>query len=95
LLLPLGPKARPPAGTRAVYGIRPEHLVLDPEGVPFSIEIVEPTGSETHAQGKLGRHPFAGLFRERIDLAPGETIRVAPRPGTVHLFEAASALRIE
>jgi multiple sugar transport system ATP-binding protein len=94
LTLPLEARSAAQAGSAAVYGIRPEHLALDDRGLPFSVEVVEPTGSETQVQGKLGSQPFAGLFRERIDPKPGETIGVAPRAGAIHLFDARSTQRL-
>ena len=94
LILPLGTRWSAQAGNAAVYGIRPEHLVLDGDGLPFAVELVEPTGSETQVQGKLGSQPFTGVFRERIDTKPGETIRVAPQLGAIHIFEAQSGQRL-
>ncbi|HZZ62650.1 MAG TPA: sn-glycerol-3-phosphate ABC transporter ATP-binding protein UgpC [Roseiarcus sp.] len=94
LTLPLGRGSAAQVGSAAICGIRPEHLALDDTGLPLSVEVVEPTGSETQVQGKLGNQPFAGLFRERIDPKPGETIRVAPRAGAIHLFDARSTQRL-
>ena len=94
LILPVDANAAAHAGTQAVYGIRPEHLALDAAGLPFAVEIVEPTGSETQVQGRLGDQPLQGVFRERIDTKPGETIRVLPQPGAIHLFDAQSSRRI-
>jgi multiple sugar transport system ATP-binding protein len=94
LLLPLDPGLAMPVGSPAIYGVRPEHLALDAEGLPFEVELVEPTGSETQVQGKLGQQPLSGVFRERIDMKPGETLRVTPRPGAIHLFDAQSTQRI-
>ena len=74
--------------------IRPEHLALDSAGLPLAVEVVEPTGSETQVQGKLGSQPFFGVFRERIAPKPGETIRVTPQPGAIHLFDAQSSQRL-
>src|SRR5215217_4305856 len=34
-------------GTKAVYGIRPEHLTLDATGIAATVSLVEPMGSET------------------------------------------------
>ncbi|MFM7416032.1 MAG: ABC transporter ATP-binding protein, partial [Alphaproteobacteria bacterium] len=34
-------------GAEVIYGIRPEHLRLDPDGIKTTIQVVEPTGSET------------------------------------------------
>jgi ABC-type sugar transport system ATPase subunit len=63
-----------------------------PAGLPLTVDIVEPTGSESQLQGGLGRHPISGVFRMRIDTKPGETIRVSPEPGAVHLFDAQSSV---
>jgi multiple sugar transport system ATP-binding protein len=94
LILPLDANAAAHVGSSAVYGIRPEHLALDDAGMPFAVELVEPTGSETQVQGKLGDHPMSGVFRERIDTRPGQTIHVAPQPGAIHLFDAQSSQRL-
>jgi multiple sugar transport system ATP-binding protein len=37
---------------------------------------------------------MSGVFRERIDAKPGQTIRVAPQPGAIHLFDAQSSQRL-
>jgi multiple sugar transport system ATP-binding protein len=94
LILPVDANATAHVGSQAVYGIRPEHLALDDAGLPFAVEIVEPTGSETQVMGKLGDQPLQGVFRERIDTKPGQTIRVSPQPGAIHLFDAESTRRI-
>jgi multiple sugar transport system ATP-binding protein len=94
LVLPLDANAAAHVGKAAVYGIRPEHLALDGAGLPFAVELVEPTGSETQVQGKLGGQPLTGVFRERIDTKPGQTIRVSPQPGAIHLFDAATSQRL-
>ena len=94
LILPLDPNAAAHVGSAAVYGIRPEHLALDDAGLPFAVELVEPTGSETQVQGKLGGQPLSGVFRERIETRPGQTIRVSPQPGAIHLFDAVSSRRL-
>ncbi len=94
LILPLDANAAAHVGSAAVYGIRPEHLALDDAGLPFAVELVEPTGSETQVQGKLGGQPLSGVFRERIETRPGQTIRVSPQPGAIHLFDAVSSRRL-
>jgi multiple sugar transport system ATP-binding protein len=94
LLLPLNANVAAHIGNAAVYGIRPEHLALDGAGLPFSVELVEPTGSETQVQGKLGDQHFSGVFRERIDTKPGATIRVSPHSGAIHLFDTQSSRRL-
>ena len=69
-----------------VYGIRPEHLRLDPEGVEAEIVVIEPTGSETQVLMYLAGQQVTGLFRERVAAKPGEMIRIAPQKSMMHLF---------
>ena len=76
------------------YGIRPEHLLLSPEGLEASVRLVEPMGSETQVTMALGDHTLVGVFRERIAARPGETIRVRPDLAAVHLFDAETGNRI-
>ena len=70
------------------YGIRPEHLKLDPNGIEIEVVVLEPTGSETSVLARLGTQTITGIFRERINAAPGEKLRVTPDLALVHLFGA-------
>jgi multiple sugar transport system ATP-binding protein len=82
-VLPLPPRA--PANV-ATYGMRPEHLVLAEDGIPASVTLVEPTGSETQVSMRIGATPVVGAFRERVSARPGDTIRIMPDLSLVHLF---------
>jgi multiple sugar transport system ATP-binding protein len=82
-LLPLPPGA---SSQVATYGIRPEHLMLADDGIPATIVIVEPTGSETQVGMRIGDTPLIGAFRERISGRPGDTLHVKPDLALVHLF---------
>ncbi|MER0238404.1 sn-glycerol-3-phosphate ABC transporter ATP-binding protein UgpC [Fulvimarina sp. MAC8] len=81
------------AGRELVFGMRPEHVHLGGD-VPLTVEVVEPTGSETHVVAKLGETPVTCVFRERISAGPGEEIRVSVDPAAVHLFDAKSGDRV-
>lgn len=70
-----------------IYGIRPEHLLLDPEGIEVDIVVLEPTGSETFVIARLGEQTLSCVFRERISLNPGDTLRVSPITSAIHLFD--------
>ncbi|WIJ26940.1 ABC transporter ATP-binding protein [Devosia sp. RR2S18] len=78
----------------ANYGIRPEHILLVPEGLPATVRLVEPMGSETQVTMTLGEHTMIGVFRERLTARPGETINIMPELSTIHLFDAADGQRI-
>jgi multiple sugar transport system ATP-binding protein len=89
--------AMAPAGTSGkpvVYGIRPEHLALSADGLPAEVIVLEPTGSETQVLMKIGRQQINGVFRERINVAPGSTINVTPDVTKVHLFDRGTGVRL-
>jgi multiple sugar transport system ATP-binding protein len=69
------------------YGIRPEHLLLDPGGFELDIVVLEPTGSETFVIARLGEQTLSCVFRERIGLKPGDKLHVSPVISSIHLFD--------
>ncbi|OAP36333.1 sugar ABC transporter ATP-binding protein [Sinorhizobium glycinis] len=71
-----------------VYGIRPEHLTISETGVPATVVVVEPTGSETHVLVKLGSADANLVLKDRVDLQPGQPVQVAPDRAKLHLFSA-------
>src|SRR5579863_5460186 len=86
--LPAG-TARGNAGQAVVYGVRPEHLIVAPTGgVPVRISVVEPTGADTYVYGEVAGTQICAVFGERYAFTPGETVRLAPKLDTVHLFDA-------
>lgn len=93
LPLPGGSGGNGSDGKPAVYGVRPEHFQLNPSGLPATVHVVEPTGSETQVVAEFAGTSIICAFRERISAKPGETIRIAPDPALVHLFDAATGQR--
>jgi multiple sugar transport system ATP-binding protein len=91
---PLPPAYAGREGAEVVYGIRPEHLRLDPNGIQARIQVVEPTGSETQVILRVGEISVMGAFRERIAANHGEVLSVSPELGLVHLFDKASGQRL-
>jgi multiple sugar transport system ATP-binding protein len=87
VLLPVKPGDQRGSGQPAIYGIRPEHFMLDDSGVSIEVAVVEPTGSETQVLGRLGKQQVVGVFRERVDAKPGASIKVVPDVNNVHLFD--------
>jgi multiple sugar transport system ATP-binding protein len=93
---PLPPRLNGAAGRAAVYGVRPEHLQLSSNGgVSATVQVIEPTGSETQVIARVGPTQIIGAFRERIAAAPGETIRLSTSPALVHLFDAETGQRLD
>ena len=79
----------------AVYGIRPEHLeVDDTSAVQAQVDVVEPMGSDTQVIGRIGGTPITAIFRRRVPVQPGETIRVRAGQEHAHLFDLETELRL-
>lgn len=78
----------------AIYGVRPEHLRIAADGIPATVQLVEPTGSETQVMMKIGNQTMTGAFRERVTARPGEILPVLPDPALVHLFDQQSGQRL-
>ena len=81
-------------GQPVVYGIRPEHLELSDDGMPATIAVIEPTGSETQVMLRMAESDIVAVFRERHDFQPGQTVHLKPRPEFAHIFDSASGARV-
>ncbi|TIM15404.1 MAG: TOBE domain-containing protein, partial [Mesorhizobium sp.] len=91
---PIAASSKVEDGRNVVYGVRPEHLEIHPDGVPAKISVVEPTGSETLVFLRFGEGEMVALFRERHDFKPGDTLYLKPRLDQVHLFDAETGNRL-
>jgi multiple sugar transport system ATP-binding protein len=91
---PLPPAYAGREGAEVVYGIRPEHLRLDPDGIQARLQVVEPTGSETQVTLRIGDVSVMGAFRERIAANHGDVLAVSPDLALVHIFDKATGQRI-
>ncbi|TRC94811.1 sn-glycerol-3-phosphate ABC transporter ATP-binding protein UgpC [Mesorhizobium sp. WSM4303] len=91
---PIAANSKVVEGRSVVYGVRPEHLEIHPDGVPAKISVVEPTGSETLVFLRFGEGEMVALFRERHDFKPGDTLHLKPRLDQVHLFDAETGNRL-
>ncbi|MDG4881246.1 sn-glycerol-3-phosphate ABC transporter ATP-binding protein UgpC [Mesorhizobium sp. WSM4884] len=94
LAFPMPPRITAADGQAVVYGVRPEHLGIHPDGVASTISVVEPTGSETLVFVRFGEGEMVALFRERHDFKPGDTLKLRPRLDHVHLFDAETGKRL-
>ncbi len=81
-------------GQKVTLGVRPEHLVRDEEGHPATVNVVEPTGTETLLFVRYAGGDAIAVVRDRTPFESGQEIRLAPDPEQVHLFDADSGQRI-
>jgi len=83
-------------GQRVLLGMRPEHLRLASEGgIGVRVVVVEPTGADTFVSCEHQGQSVSVLFRERQQFQPGSTIRLAPDPTQLHVFDADSGRRVD
>ena len=93
LRLPL-PDTMASDGQQVIYGIRPEHIGVSDTGIPVSVVVVEPTGSETQIFAKAGGDVIDAIVKDRVHAAPGQQIHFVIDPAHVHLFDATTEARI-
>ena len=88
-----------PAALAAVQGdmevgIRPEHLVLDPQGPLYGqVEVIEPTGAETLLYVSCNHQRLCMLMRQRASCRVGDAIRMA-LAAPVLVFDPATGKRV-
>jgi multiple sugar transport system ATP-binding protein len=97
--IPLGRLVQAAQGARIVAGIRPEHLfVAQPAEMavrlPVTIDLVEPTGAETHVYGKMHGANITVAAAGRSTLLAGMTTNFHLVPEMLHVFDAATGDRL-
>lgn len=95
--MPLPDAPALPDGSRLVYGVRPEHLRLDPDAeIKAEVAITEDTGSETIVLVNYQGKRITVLLRESVDdLNCGDSIGITPISGKAHYFDAKTGRRIQ
>ncbi len=94
---PLARVARAASLESAVLGVRPEDLHLDATGpITAKVVLVELLGHERHLVTRLDDGQLVTVRQGAQDASPrdGEVVRVAARPGTLHLFDPVSGRRV-
>jgi multiple sugar transport system ATP-binding protein len=81
---------------RLVAGIRPEHLTVGDGELTVRVGLVEDVGRDSYIYGQLAGDPgsdvIVGPGREHP--RPGDVIKLGVDPAHLHLFDAASGLRV-
>jgi multiple sugar transport system ATP-binding protein len=95
LVLPVGETSAAP-GQSVEIGIRPEHYRLrsEGEGIPFEVQVIEPTGAETLFFGTIGGAEARCVFRERIAANPGDILHLTADPAHIHVFDQQTGMRL-
>ena len=91
-----GAPASATAGAKVTLGVRPEHIetVTQTPDAAMEVEVIEPTGAETHLYGKIGGNTWCVTTRQRSNLEPGERIALHLPARHIHLFDTESGRRL-
>jgi multiple sugar transport system ATP-binding protein len=93
--LPMPISARASDGQRVLYGMRPEHCLLDGgSGFPADVVVVEPTGADTQLYCRFNGQELTSLVRDRVSCHAGDRISLKPDLARAHLFDADSGVRL-
>ncbi|MEX2940496.1 ABC transporter ATP-binding protein [Serratia fonticola] len=97
LRLPAGLQVQ--AGQKVVYAIRPEQVNVVGESeqhgaLQATITAIENTGSDMQLFCDTGGGAFTSVFKQRLDVREGETVWLQPKLAGIHIFDAASGLRV-
>jgi sn-glycerol 3-phosphate transport system ATP-binding protein len=95
-------------GKRLTIGIRPEHLILDDDGLALVVDLIEPLGSETLVHARLAAPVSRGAERGAggpiviklsghapVEWVEEKRIGVRLDPSQMHVFDAATGRRLE
>jgi multiple sugar transport system ATP-binding protein len=73
-------------GAPVWLGLRPECVTPGPGEIDAVLELAEPLGPETLLHLRVGRTALIGKGPPDWDAGPGTPVRLAVRPGGIHLF---------
>ncbi len=95
------------AGKHATLGVRPEDMDMSTgDGLGLTVDVVEELGADAYiygtpagvqqldADGDGGKKPFLARVDGRRPPKRGESVRLVPKAGHVHLFDAESGNRL-
>ncbi|BAV45657.1 ABC transporter [Mesorhizobium loti] len=82
-------------GDAITIGLRPEHIRLADDGaLQGEVGVVEPLGLSTQFYVKLANQQLCVFAMGRAGVKPGDTVRLAADPVSLHLFDPKSGDRI-
>ena len=94
VVLPVAKAPESARGRALIYGLRPEHMTIAEGGIPANVVVIEPTGSETQMIMRIGGDDITGVFHQRINARPGETVGLSIHAEATYLFDAESGNRL-
>ena len=85
-----------PQGRKLLLGLRPEHTTLaaGEQGFNARVEVVEPTGAETHVSLTVAGSPFLAALRDHVPLGVGDSVKLTGPVQRYYLFDAETELSL-
>jgi multiple sugar transport system ATP-binding protein len=90
LQLPLPADATVRESQPIVLGLRPEHMAVTCEGLPYQVDLTEPLGREILLYGYLGVTPLCVAPGARLDVEAGSKVAVQYDIAKACVFDAAT-----
>ena len=82
-------------GDGLLLGVRPEHVRLGADGIAARVETVEYLGADSIVTCRVGAQLLTARQPGQISLARSSDARLSWDREAVHLFDAASGVRVE
>jgi multiple sugar transport system ATP-binding protein len=92
--LPLPKPIDLPAGEHVTYGVRPQTMTLDPDGVAAKVVLVEPTGEVVEASLSLSGHDITAVLPEDAGLKTGDDVKLKILPERIFVFDVETGDRL-
>jgi multiple sugar transport system ATP-binding protein len=92
--LPLAQPLDLPEGTAVTYGVRPQTITLDPNGMPAEVVLVEPTGEVVEATLSFAGHDIVAVLPEDAALEPGDKVGLHIHAERTFVFDAQTGERL-
>ncbi|WP_137284762.1 ABC transporter ATP-binding protein [Halorussus salinisoli] len=77
-------------GERVVLGVRPEDVTLRPDGIPVTVNVVEPQGEKTVLELTLGDETIKASVDPGVAVESNDRVSVEFDRESVHYFDAAT-----
>ena len=75
-------------------GVRPEHVHLDPAGIPLTVRVVQPLGAMTYVTIGWDEYTLTSRIQGMRHYQPGNTVPISLDPNGMLFFDRETGRRI-
>ncbi len=84
----------PATGDTLDFAIRPEDVEIAPSGFAATARVIEPLGAHTLVTTEVDGKLFRAVLDSDLKVAPGDQLRLAPKPDRVRWFDPETSLAV-